>query len=206
MKNVAVVFETQYGQTAKIAEAIGKDFVDRGVAVRIANISDAAAAKGLDLDRFDAVVIGGPVYVQKFPKKVVSWVREHSAKLASKPTAFFSVSGNAGDKRAEARAADDRLLKAFLGQTGLTPNFVASIAGAIQYTKYGPFKRWIMKKISASAGGSTDTSVDHELTDWAEVHAFAKAIAEGDLQSRFATSVRLRQREPSMPSAVAPTG
>ena len=35
-----------------------------------------------------------------------------------------------------------------------------------------------MKLISKRAGHPTDTSRDHEMTDWASVGAFADAIAE----------------------------
>ncbi len=57
------------------------------------------------------------------------------------------------------------------------PILTASLPGAINYTKYSLLLKWYMKRASAKNGGSTDTSRDHEYTDWAEVERFAIAIA-----------------------------
>jgi menaquinone-dependent protoporphyrinogen oxidase len=45
------------------------------------------------------------------------------------------------------------------------------------YTKYSPFLRWMMRRIAAGQGGPTDTTRDHEMTDWAQVRRFAEAFA-----------------------------
>jgi menaquinone-dependent protoporphyrinogen oxidase len=44
------------------------------------------------------------------------------------------------------------------------------------FTKYNPLMRWVLKQISKRAGGPTDTSRDHELTDWQQVEQFAEAF------------------------------
>jgi menaquinone-dependent protoporphyrinogen oxidase len=51
------------------------------------------------------------------------------------------------------------------------------VAGAINYTRYNFLLRWYMKRASAKNGGATDTSRDHEYTDWDQVDRFAAAIA-----------------------------
>jgi len=40
------------------------------------------------------------------------------------------------------------------------------VAGALSYTKYNFLVRFVMKRIAKAQGASTDTSRDHELTDW----------------------------------------
>ena len=62
-----------------------------------------------------------------------------------------------------------------------------SIAGAIKYTRYNFILRWYMKKASRMNGGSTDTTRDHEYTDWAQVEMFAQQFAEQYAQSRRVT-------------------
>jgi menaquinone-dependent protoporphyrinogen oxidase len=47
------------------------------------------------------------------------------------------------------------------------------------FTQYGPVLRWVMKRISRGRGGPTDTSRDHEMTDWAAVDQFAERLAQG---------------------------
>ena len=76
------------------------------------------------------------------------------------------------------RAAARRLRDEFLAQTGFRPALRECIAGAIKYTQYNFLLRWYMKKASRMNGGSTDTSRDHEYTDWAQVRAFADQFAD----------------------------
>jgi menaquinone-dependent protoporphyrinogen oxidase len=51
------------------------------------------------------------------------------------------------------------------------------VAGAVPFTRYGWFKKWVMRRISAKAGGGTDTSRDYEYTDWNDVRAFVNGFA-----------------------------
>jgi menaquinone-dependent protoporphyrinogen oxidase len=148
------------------------------------------------------VIIGAPVYAGSFSKALEQWAKTYSVTLNSKVCGFFTVSGNAGDKRPEARAVDDMLLQKFITETGLRPQFVASFGGAIQFTKYNFFLRWMMKRISTKAG-TVDSSKDIELTDWVQVGAFANAFAEQDMHSRFVASLRLNRQATPNPRHLA---
>jgi len=44
------------------------------------------------------------------------------------------------------------------------------------YTKYTFFLRWVTRLVSSRRGGPTDTSRDHEFTNWADVERFAAEI------------------------------
>jgi menaquinone-dependent protoporphyrinogen oxidase len=101
------------------------------------------------------------------------------------PSAFFSVSASAAGGEAM-RADVFRLLAEFRTDTGWYPALAEGIAGAIAYTKYDPLVRWQLRRICAEVGGPTDTSCDHELTDWAQVRRFAELLAR--------TLVRAEQR------------
>ena len=65
----------------------------------------------------------------------------------------------------------------FLEQAQWRPDHVELIAGALLYTKYNFLKRFLMRRISGSEGGDTDTSRDYEYTDWAAVERFAEMFA-----------------------------
>jgi menaquinone-dependent protoporphyrinogen oxidase len=52
------------------------------------------------------------------------------------------------------------------GRIGWHPSKVRAAAGALSYTKYNFLVRFVMKRIAKAQGASTDTSRDHELTDW----------------------------------------
>lgn len=184
MKRVAIVVASQYGQTAKIGKALQSTFEAAGMLADVVQPDKR-------LEDYDGVIIGSPVYIGKFNSEIVAWTKENLPKLNRMRTAFFSVSLNAADKSPLAKSANDQLLRDFLNQTGLKAEYVAAIAGTLHYTKYGWLKRWLLKRISASHGGPTDTSRDHDLTDWAQVAALANAYLQGNSGSPFSTSVAL---------------
>jgi menaquinone-dependent protoporphyrinogen oxidase len=68
----------------------------------------------------------------------------------------------------------DAIVHRFIDATGWTPATVKHVAGALLYTRYNIFKRWIMKRIVARSGGQTDVSHDYDYTDWVDVRAFAE--------------------------------
>ena len=68
----------------------------------------------------------------------------------------------------------------FRAETGWRPKSTKAVAGALLYSKYNFLLRWIMKRISRQAGGTTDTSKDHEYTDWAALDRFVEEfVAHG---------------------------
>ena len=203
MERVAIVVNSRYGQTDKIAGVIKQSLAAQGVEVHTFSVRNAKDAAKIDIREFDGIVVGAPVYTEKFPKEMLRWTKENSSLLNQKETGFFSVSGNAGDTKPEARAVDDMLLRKFLDETGLRPKFVASFGGCIHFTKYNFFIKWILKRISEKAHGPVDTSRDLELTDWEQVSAFCEALAKSDATSRFSTAVRLPAAGPTAPSVLA---
>lgn len=177
MKYVAIVTSTQYGQTTKIAERIREILHTHGFDAHLFSMQEQRDLTTAPAERFDAVIVGAPVYAGRFPRVLCRWTGENAVTLNRLPCAFFSVSLNAADPRERARKEDLRLIDKFITETGLRPKLTASLIGALHYREYGFLKRWLMKKISASASGPTDTSHDHELTDWEAVRQFAEAFA-----------------------------
>ncbi len=70
------------------------------------------------------------------------------------------------ERRAQASAEVEKMIDSFLTETGWRPIFVKPVAGALAYSKYGFFMRFVMKQIARKAGGDVDTSRDYEYTDW----------------------------------------
>jgi menaquinone-dependent protoporphyrinogen oxidase len=194
MKKIAIVIATRYGQTEKIGRFIANRLTKSGTHADVFNVETRDLCWSIP-EGYEEVLVGAPVYAGSFPAALVAWVRHNASSLNSMPCGFFTVSLNAADRRPQAREMDDRLLSGFLENTGLRPRFVASLAGKLHFRKYNFFIRWVMKKISRSAGGPTDTSRDHEMTDWSQVAAFTDAFADRELDSPFATATRLSALE-----------
>lgn len=168
---VLVVFHTGEGQTEKIAERIVCELERRDALVAL---SDAASAP--PPTAYDLVVVGDSIHGGRHSRQLARWVERYEAELAAVPVALFQVSlTSAIDDETHAVEAN-RLVQQFLDATGLDPAMVGMFAGALAYTRYGWLKRAVMKRIVASEGGDTDTTQDHEYTDWDAVDDFAADV------------------------------
>ena len=160
------------GQTERIAERIaavlragGEDVYVRPAAVAVDTIPDC-----------DAIIIGAAIRYGHHSRALERLVRRHRVEVHARPNAFYSVclsAGGPGAKPAEAR----RYVEEFGRATGWEPGQVASFAGALRYSEYNFFIRFMMRMIVGMAGGETDTSRDYEYTDWAAVERFAREFA-----------------------------
>ncbi len=81
------------------------------------------------------------------------------------------------ETRARSAAEVQRMLESFFTATGWRPEHVLPVAGATLYTQYNFLLRWVMKSIARKNGGSTDTTVDHEYTDWNKLDRFVEQFA-----------------------------
>lgn len=179
--NILIAYATTHGQTAKIAEAIQATLQECDCRVTVVNLKEQKAPR---LDQFHGVIVGASIIAKGHQPAVAGFIREHVNELNAIPSAFLSVSASAGSSQEKGRAAARRLRDEFLAQAGFRPALAECIAGAIKYTQYNFLLRWYMKKASRMNGGSTDTTRDHEYTDWAQVEAFAQQFAELVTRSR----------------------
>lgn len=172
MTRILVIYASHYGQTQKIATRLAEHLRQHGLAVELA---DARASTPPPPDRYDVVVIGSRVETGHHAREIHAYVNAHAARLRAMPTAFFSVSMAAA--RPDAGEDPDGYMHAMFDDLGWHPRLYAAFAGGLPYRKYGFFTRLVMRQISKSAGHTTDTSRNHELTDWAAVQRFADEVA-----------------------------
>ena len=175
MTSILIPYGTTEGQTARIAEYLAEVIRNQGHQAIPVDISSGAPK----LDGYDAVIVGASVHMGRHESYVLNFVRENRETLERFPSAFFSVSLAARDNSEEARKEVDGYIEEFIHQTGWRPRMVARFAGALLYTQYGFFKRWIMRRIARSKGSAdTDTSRDYPYTDWDRVKRFAEEFLE----------------------------
>jgi menaquinone-dependent protoporphyrinogen oxidase len=174
MARILILYATTEGHTARIAERIARTIRGQGHSVE-AHPADSGRTNP-DWAAYDGVIVGASIHYGRHPGYLRAWVHEHRALLVARPCAFFSVSLSAGGPGAKPKAAQC-YLEAFLEQVGWRPRQTAVFAGALQYSKYGAFKRLLMILFVGLAGGDTDTSRDYDYTDWNAVERFAEACA-----------------------------
>lgn len=172
MARALVLFASEEGQTSKIAHRVGESLREHGIEAEVRD----GAAPGADarLTSFDGVMIGSAIHFGHHAKAVVELVKSHRAILATRHTAFFSVSLSAGGPHRDAAAARAHLA-AFTKETGWRPDVSTSFAGAIRHSRYG-VARTLLMHLSLRKSGVPDPG-DHEYTDWNAVAAFADAFA-----------------------------
>ena len=170
MTRVLILYGTTDGQTLAVAQAIGAALSQSDID---ADIIEAGTVEPV-LANYAGVIVAASVHAGRYQRDVEHWVRAHARAFGSRPTAFVSVSLSVLNKNPEAAADLDAVVNRFLRGTGWTPGDVKHVAGALFYTRYNVFKRWIMKRIVASSGGDTDTSKDYVYTDWADLRHFTQ--------------------------------
>jgi menaquinone-dependent protoporphyrinogen oxidase len=179
-----IIYHTKYGQTEKIAKRISQVIESRQVATEVFSMSELNS--GISFEEFDLVLIGAPIYLGDHSKKVARLIKKNLDVLNNRPSAFFSVSLSAGGNENQRNDAAGCVNK-FLEKTQWKPNFTELFGGGLPYRKYNWFIRMLMKWISGRAGGSTDTSINHEYTDWQQVDAFANKLLEKISAAAFDT-------------------
>ncbi|HEX8793125.1 MAG TPA: flavodoxin domain-containing protein [Polyangiaceae bacterium] len=184
MKPVLVAFATREGQTRKIAEHVAATIRARGDQAELLDLGSGARVE-LEPTAYAAVVLAASVHVGKHEREMVDFVKRYHEELERLPTAFLSVSlSEAGVEdmtatfEARSKAAVDvkRMIDDFCHQTGFHPSRVWPVAGALMYSEYGALVRFVMRRIARHAGQSTDTTHDHEYTDWKGLHRFVDAL------------------------------
>ncbi len=171
MAKVHIAYGTTEGQTAKVAQLVGDMGRQFGHEVSVQLAQEAADA---DLDAFDAAIVGGSLHEGRYQRGVRSFIDRHKAFLATRPSAFFSVSLAAASSDPREREEARRIAQEFVNRAGWAPKQIESFAGALRYTQYSWLKRSLMKHIAAKEGGHVDTSRDFEYTDWEGVRRFAE--------------------------------
>jgi menaquinone-dependent protoporphyrinogen oxidase len=175
MSRILIAYGTSEGQTRRIAECIARVIREQGHEAVLVDVKRATP----DPAEYDAVIVGASVHRGRHQTHVGEYVRETRDALQRLPTAFFSVSlAICGPSEAERREAEGYAAE-FARLTQWQPGKVALFAGALLYTKYGFFTRWIMKRIARGKGSADlDTSRDYEYTDWDGVKRFAAEFVE----------------------------
>lgn len=167
---IALIYATVEGQTRAIAQHIETYLTKAGHTVEV--IEAAHPPKSLAVDSVDGIFCAGPVHIGTFPAPLRRYVKTHARELMARPGAFVSVSLTAaGDDPGELEELAE-IVNAFSDETGWWPVTVHHAAGALKYTEYDYFRKWMMRRIADKKAAPTDTKHDYEFTDWGALDLF----------------------------------
>jgi menaquinone-dependent protoporphyrinogen oxidase len=172
MPEILMVVHSGEGQSRRIADRVAEVLRDRGAEVTVAEPDVAPEPRG-----FDAVVVGDSIHLGRHSKALRRWLVEHAVALAQAPLALFQVSLTSATHDDDHDVLARKMVADLVDETGVRPDEVALFAGRLAYTQYGWLTRRIMRSIARREGQDTDTSRDHEYTDWDAVERFAEVVA-----------------------------
>jgi menaquinone-dependent protoporphyrinogen oxidase len=170
---ILIAYASLEGQSEKIAHRIADTLEHDGANTLLVNTRkhrDASWPGGCN-----GLIAGGPLHREHHPQELAQWLTDHRSDWAELPAAFYSVSLSAASDRQQDQDDAQRVMSQFLDGVGMHPDITATIAGALKYSRYGFFKKRIMRNIVKKSGGKElDMSRDYEYTNWDQVEAFAR--------------------------------
>ena len=173
MASTLLLYSSVYGLSKKICETIQASLQKRGVRADVAPLVGHTA----DLKTYDAIVLGCSIKHGKHHPSVLEFVRANKALLESTPSALFSVNLVAR-KPAKNTPETNPYLKRLLKQSPWKPKLQGVFAGELDYSRYGPVDKHMMRLVMWINKGPTDFSTRVTFTDWDEVERFAGKVAQ----------------------------
>lgn len=173
MTTTLLIYSTHDGQTLKICQHLATTLQAVGEIVELASLADC---NELAWEKYSTVIIGASIRYGHLNKELYRFIEENKAQLEQRENGFFCV--NLTARKAEKNTpATNAYMKKFLELSAWQPQHQAVFAGALLYSKYGFFDKFMIRLIMKITGGVTDTSKDIEYTDWQKVEAFAVQIS-----------------------------
>jgi menaquinone-dependent protoporphyrinogen oxidase len=159
-KKILVAYGSRDGATAGIAERIGEVLKKAGFAVDVLSAEKAGEPAG-----YDAVVLGGALYIGQWRREAANYLAKHEGALAKLPVWLFSSGPTSKrDVKEEMEGfAFPEKLKPIAER--VKPKEHVIFKGAITFLKLNFMEKFIMKQMKVTEGDYREWKV---IEDWAE--------------------------------------
>jgi menaquinone-dependent protoporphyrinogen oxidase len=158
---VLVAYASRNGSTAEIAQAIGKELRLAGLETTVSDLNSVT-----ELEGYNAVVIGGPLYMGKVVSEVGKFIGRHTKTLGKKPVAVFAVGTSLLSPDPAQKENARRALRSAVSP--LIPIVETVFAGKLDPSKLPFFQRKITEMVKAPVG---------DFRDWDAIAEWARDIA-----------------------------
>ena len=164
-QNILVTYASKYGATKEIAQKIGEVFRQAGLQVDVFPVDGT-----LDITPYQAIILGSAVYVGKWQKEAVEFLRANEKILASRPVWVFS-SGPTGEGDPVELVEGVRLPPALQPVADrIHPRDIAVFHGYINPDKINFIEKWSIKSLVKKPFG--------DFRNWYAITTWATTIAE----------------------------
>lgn len=167
---ILVAYASGYGATGEVAREIA-DILGRRHLVDLQPLGRVRS-----VDRYEAVVIGSSLRAGRWLGAMSRFVSRFHEALAERPLAVFAVALTARTREGSRRVLSEALPK-LLGQyPQIKPIATEAFGGVLNYDRYNPLIRSIMRKVAAQEGLPTSGFQDYR--DWEAIRQWAEKLAE----------------------------
>jgi menaquinone-dependent protoporphyrinogen oxidase len=162
--SMLVTYTTVHGSTQEIAEAVAAELRERGLAVDLETLR-----KIRTLEKYDAIVVGAPLYMFHWHKDALRFLSRHREALQQRPVAIFAL-GPFHDEQKEWQDVRAQLDKELAKYPWLKPVAIEIFGGKFDPEKLRFPYRLIpaLKQMPAS-----------DIRDWTAIRAWANRLADG---------------------------
>ena len=165
MNKILVAFATRMGSTGEIALAIGEELTRQGFHVDV-----RPCARAQDAWTYSAVIVGSCLYVGRWHKSAVDYLKQQASDLAERPTWLFQ-SGPCGEGAEHQQVDAPRVVRRLVDEMGIDPPM--TFGGRLDRGKAtGPLSRWMA---TGTYGG--------DFRDFDNIRDWARSVA-AELQTR----------------------
>jgi menaquinone-dependent protoporphyrinogen oxidase len=158
MDTVLVAYATKRGSTREVAAEVARVIRQSGAEVEI-----FPAREVKSLDRYQAVVLGGALYMRRWHKDARKLLKRYRSQLASLPLAVFAM-GPDSTKPEALESAGAELARALDDVPEVHPFATAIFGGVIDPSKLG----FPLKRMSAV-----------DARDWKAIESWANEVVRG---------------------------
>ena len=171
-KRILVTYASKHGATAEIARTISDVLAVDGLRVDLLPMDVVS-----DLSGYEAIVMGSAIYMGRWLKDAVHFLKKYELTLASRPVWLFS-SGPSGEGDPVELLDGWRypILQEELIRR-INPRDMAVFHGKLDPEELGLFERMVIKGVKAPVG---------DFRDWELVTEWAQGVA-AELQSELHT-------------------
>lgn len=185
--NILVTYASRYGSTREIAETVARVLTRRGEKASVKPVDDV-----LNLDAYDAVVLGSAVYEGDWLLEATDFARRFADRLETVPVWLFS-SGVAGDAPSETMSdwkEHPKLVDTLI--TNIHPQESVLFGGLFDPKHLNAGDWWRYPSMRGLKG---------DFRDWQKIEAWAETIADGlsSAETRLETENRARLAVDSTP-------
>ena len=163
---VLVAYDSRYGSTAEVGNAIGATLAQRGARVEVRHVEtiDGIAA-------YDRVIVGAAIRYERWMPGAADFVRKHRRELAATPVAMFftCLALSQPDRARETVAGYERKIRSIAPE--IVPISIKGFAGVLDYSRMTPMTRRFARLLLMLRGADAG---DHR--NWIEITAWAEGL------------------------------